>query len=212
MKLTDRNIQSIKANGKTRWITDDKITGFCVRIHLSGKVTYCLWYSRPDGRRLRHKIADGISAEAARKLATKLKGEFAQGIYPNSKKKDGYTIGTMLERYLKNHLGADHQAKRFIKPLIADLRDAQPEYFTPKEAVVFFDELEASPATKTITIKSLSASWNYAFARGHVSVPNPCGAVRKIIKHTHQKRAKAIEPEQYQQLFVGLREMRDEGT
>jgi hypothetical protein len=89
-KLTPRN--------KPYDVRDDKLTGFLVRVNISGKLLYMCEFAR--GKRVTIGKAGVLTPTQARDKAREILGEAAKGIDPRKKNKpDGITLREFIEKH-----------------------------------------------------------------------------------------------------------------
>lgn len=136
VKLTKRLVDDLSPSAKERFLWDNEVFGFGLRISPAGTVTYILQY-RFEGRQRRFKI--GIhgspwTPETARQEARSLQGKIVDGIDPQhiriSERKE-LTIAELGEIYLTETLvtakdrsvrAARNNIDNHIKPLMGSRR------------------------------------------------------------------------------------------
>lgn len=131
MKLTKRAIDAIEADGQERFLWDDEIPGFGLRVLPSGRKSYLIQY-RMAGRTRRVVIGPHgvLTPETARREARKLLGRVAGGENVAEKKAEdrhAMTVGALCDLYLAEGLGTKKAStayvdrgriERHIKPLL----------------------------------------------------------------------------------------------
>jgi integrase len=104
-KLTKREVEAAKPEGKDVFLWDSEIPGFGVRVKSSGVRSYVLQYRNAEGRSRRLTIGrHGIlTVEQARREARRLLAGASTGKDPSQEKVDrrkGSTVTALCERYL----------------------------------------------------------------------------------------------------------------
>lgn len=138
VKLTKRIVDDLKAGPKERFLWDNEVLGFGLRISLAGTITYILQY-RFEGRQRRFKIGlhgSPWTPETARQEARSLQGKIVDGTDPQqiriSDRKE-LTISELGEIYLTETLvtaketsvkAARNNVDNHIKPLLGSRRAA----------------------------------------------------------------------------------------
>jgi integrase len=104
-RITQRFIESLKAESKLYTVRDQQLKGFSIRVRPNGGMTWLFDYRNDAGRRLHYKIGSypGLKAEGARKIAEIVAGKIASRIDPQAEKKDARIEG---ERSRVSTLGA----------------------------------------------------------------------------------------------------------
>jgi integrase len=105
-KLTKRFVDSVKPGHRDIVLWDDDLPRFGLRVKPSGAITYVVQYRNSAGRT--RKLALGrvgvLTPDEARRKARKALGEVAGGADPSAERgaaRDGVTVGTLCDEYLK---------------------------------------------------------------------------------------------------------------
>lgn len=132
VRLTKREVDKLKADGRDRVLWDSDVLGFGLRISPAGALTYVLQY-RFEGRQRRYKIGSHGSPwtpETARWEAQVLLGKIVSGVDPQQEKIDErrqLSIAELCDLYLAEALFAAKESsikqatnniENHIKPLI----------------------------------------------------------------------------------------------
>jgi len=155
VKLTKRLVGDLKPSAKERFLWDNEVLGFGLRISPAGTITYVLQY-RFEGRQRRFKIGlhgSPRTPETARQEARSLQGKIVDGIDPQQlrlNERKELTIAELGEIYLTETLitakdssvkAARNNIDNHIKPLIGSRRastiartDVEQEQRTRREA------------------------------------------------------------------------------
>jgi len=136
VKLTKRLVGDLKPSAKERFLWDNEVLGFGLRISPAGTITYVLQY-RFEGRQRRFKIGlhgSPRTPETARQEARSLQGKIVDGIDPQQlrlNERKELTIAELGEIYLTETLitakdssvkAARNNIDNHIKPLIGSRR------------------------------------------------------------------------------------------
>lgn len=89
----------LKLSTKPFDVRDDKLTGFLVRVNISGKLLYMCEYAR--GKRVTIGRADALTPTQARDMALTILGDAAKGIDPKNVNKK--PAGLTLQEFMKDH-------------------------------------------------------------------------------------------------------------
>lgn len=92
-------ISRLKPRTKPFDVRDDKLTGFLVRVNISGKLLYMCEYAR--GKRVTIGKADVLTPTQARDIALTILGDAAKGINP--KKANKKKVGLTLQEFMIDH-------------------------------------------------------------------------------------------------------------
>ncbi len=136
VKLTKRLVDDLKAGSKERFLWDNEVLGFGLRISTAGTVTYVLQY-RFEGRQRRFKIGlhgSPWTPEMARQEARSLQGKVVDGSDPQQARiseRQELTIAELGEIYVSEALAtakessvkaARNNVENHIKPLLGSRR------------------------------------------------------------------------------------------
>lgn len=89
----------LKPGSKPYDVRDDKLTGFLVRVNISGKLLYMCEYAR--GKRVTIGRTDALTPTQARDKAQVILGDVAKGIDPSNKSKKKLSI--TLHEFISEH-------------------------------------------------------------------------------------------------------------
>lgn len=201
-----KTYKDAKENGLSLYITAKGIKTFFVRKWVDGK----------DERIILGKFPD-LSIENARKMAQKTKGEIAQGVNPQEKKKalrDDLTFAELfeiyLERYAKIHKKTwkfdETEVRRlcgvwFKKKLLqitpSDVRNMQEKIY--KENGLYMSN-KVIQIIKTIFNKAIE--WGF-------KLENPCASVKK---YKEKSRDRFLSGEELSRFFKAFEELESEIT
>lgn len=109
MKQTDMKNYKPKLNSYV--VRDDLMRSLLLRIYPSGKKSWLLDYTRPDGRRNTIKLGDAaqiLSPVQAREIARLKLIEIAKGVDPNAKT-ESLTLRSLIDKYYQKHVTAYHK-------------------------------------------------------------------------------------------------------
>lgn len=99
MRATINNslLPKLKPSGKPYDVRDDKLTGFLIRVNISGKLVFMCEYTR--GKRVTIGKADALTPMQARDKAKEILANFVKGIDPKLSKKNvsAITFKTFIE-------------------------------------------------------------------------------------------------------------------
>jgi integrase len=95
--ITNKLISQLKPQGKPYDVRDDKLTGFLIRVNISGKLLYMCEYAR--GKRVTLGKVGVLTPAEARGAAMAVLGDAAKGLDPKNtkKKKSGLTLEEFIE-------------------------------------------------------------------------------------------------------------------
>lgn len=135
MKISKRTVDSAQPTRKNRFLWDDELKGFGLRVAPNGRKGYVLQY-RLNGRQRRYKIGDhgALAPAEARKMAKELLGRIARGEDPAAEryeKRRELTVAELCDLYLVE--GCSHKKestlktdrgtiKRHIKPCLGNMK------------------------------------------------------------------------------------------
>jgi len=104
-----RVVDGLKPTGKDRFLWDDEVIGFGIRISAAGLLTYVLQYSF-DGRSRRYKIGvhgSPWTPDTARQEALRLRGRIVEGVDPQHVKleqREALTVAELCDLYVSDGL------------------------------------------------------------------------------------------------------------
>ncbi|OGT38471.1 MAG: hypothetical protein A3F11_05035 [Gammaproteobacteria bacterium RIFCSPHIGHO2_12_FULL_37_14] len=123
-------LTKLKPDDKPYDVRDDKLTGFLVRVNISGKLLYMCEYAR--GKRITIGRTDVLTPTQARDRAMSILGDAAKGIDPGKKntKIDHLTLLQFLDDHYKpwvtEHRRVGHQTLAQLKRCFGDLFGDKP--------------------------------------------------------------------------------------
>jgi integrase len=208
-RINKRLVDSIEADGTDRFLWDNGVLGFGLRVSKEGRKAYILQY-RIDGRQRRYKI--GIhgspwTPETARQEAQRLLGSVASGDDPQQAKFDRrseLTVAQLCDVYLSEGLmtrketsisDARSDIVHHIKPLLgvrrvrsltrADLEELLRDVAAGKTACTHkrgprrLSRVRGGRGAANSSLTTLSAALGFAVARG-LRPDNPATGIRKF--------------------------------
>ena len=215
MKLTQRYVESLNAQGKTYSVWCEELIGFGVRVNTSGAASYIAKY-RVEGQQKLVTIGrvQSMKCEAARRTAKELIGAAAGGVDIVGQKKaerTGATVESLAERfvreYLPNHLKPSTQAeyKRFIELFITPrLGDTLVASLDRGRIASFHQSMAATPYQANRVLATLSVMLNQAEIWGlKPEGINPCLRVKRF---KEIKRERYLSEEELRRLAVSIHE------
>ena len=134
-KLSRDYIRKLEPAEKTFQVWDSDVAGLALRVHPTGRMTWCVIYAR--GKRLTIGRADVMTPTDARTMAIRILADFAKGIDPTADKRHEKT--PTLRAYLDGDYGkwaethysdGDATVKR-LKVNFADLLGVRLDEITP---------------------------------------------------------------------------------
>jgi len=103
-------LAQLKPKDKPYDVRDTKLTGFLVRVNISGKLLYMCEYAR--GKRITIGKIDVLTPVQARDEAKRILGQAAMGISPNSKRKLPVNEPVSFEKFLIHEYESWRKASR----------------------------------------------------------------------------------------------------
>lgn len=216
MRISKRAVDAAEPGSKDKYLWDDDLTGFGVKITPAGAKTYLIQY-RIGGRKGRtrrftlgrHGI---VTADHARTEARRLLGEVAAGRDPASQRDRSRatpTFGAALEDFFNHHVatklkastaaGYRSLARLYLpKPLLSQLvvDTGRPEITRLHTA------LQDTPYQANRVLALLSKFFNWAEKQGlRPDGSNPC---RHIEKYRERKRERFLSQEEFTRLGEAL--------
>ena len=114
IKLTKRNVEAAKPDpDRDKVLWDTEISGFGLRVWPSGRRVYILKYRTSEGRQRKVTIGQHgpITAEQARKMALRWRGEGSDPASAKSAARKAPTIRELAERYMAEHAAVKKAAR-----------------------------------------------------------------------------------------------------
>lgn len=187
--LTDR----IRAADRERFIWDDSLPGFGLRVQPSGAMTFILKYRFGPGRKAQQRrmtlgAVSKITATEARTLAKKILGRVANGEDPAGERtaaNQSPTLSDLAEKFLSQHAEtkrAKSTAKSYRETLegivLPRLGSKKAVSVTADDVQRLQNKLKDRPYQANRVVRILSSLYNYAaktkdIPEGH----NPCRGI-----------------------------------
>jgi integrase len=198
-KLTKRSVEALEVRAADYIVWDADLTGFGVRVLVSGRKSYLVQY-RAGGRTRRRTIAKHgvLTAEEARLEAKKLLGEVAKGGNPSEDRHEHLRAPTMavlcdrfLSEYAAHHCkpstskGYEIVIRTYIKPRLGPRKIID---ITRAEIVAFHHGMRERPYMANRAVSILSKMFNLAEDWGmRKDSANPARRIKKF-KEEEKKR------------------------
>jgi len=99
--INTRLFETLKATDKPFDVRDTKLTGFLIRVHPTGNMSYVCEYGR--GKRLNIGKTTFLSPGQARDRAKEILGNAAKGVAPTSKKKSCQSEKMTCKNFIQTH-------------------------------------------------------------------------------------------------------------
>jgi integrase len=185
-KLTQKRINSLKANGKQQYIADGDVPGLSLFIGATGKKTWYLFF-RADGKRAKHKIGDAtiLTAEQARELARDFLNKLTHGENPHVKEKIApkLTLGEYIDKiYVPQYRPSKHILWRLTTHFKGKFWNRAIDSITVKDIQIWRNQ-RLDAGTKAATINkdcgALIAALNKAVYDGTIAA-NPLEKLRRL--------------------------------
>lgn len=195
LKLTRRQIASIKKTEKRTVFYDPDLTGFALRVEPTGRMTYFAEYRPGAGgrnvakRRYTIGTTQELTPEEARKRAAEVLAAVRLGGDPaadRSKERSIPRFGDFVDTYLKDEEGrlkprtlANYRsyAERHMKPALGAL---QLDKVTPEDVARLHRNVgKTRPTTANRLLEVIGSIYRHAATQGHVPRGfNPASSVR----------------------------------
>ena len=109
MRLTKKTVTELQSRPKRYYEWDEKIPGFGVGVHPSGRKSFYYKYRNAANRQKMYTIGPfgKLTVEQARGIAKDLSADVRKGKDPATKKKDmreGTTVSEACDRFVKEHV------------------------------------------------------------------------------------------------------------
>jgi integrase len=217
-KLTQTYVQSLQPSPKRQIFRDITILGLVLFVEPSGKKTWYVDYTRPNGKRTYHKIgqAELFTVMQARDIAQKFLASVKLGNDPVEVKE------VKKERITLKQLISDHYSpwvvenRRSGKETVDILNRAFGDFMDwPVEEISMLTVeqwrtktrrekgLKASSLNRRIT--ALKALLNWAVKRGIIEA-NPMGQLERLREEDSNTKVRYLSPEEKERLFAALDE------
>jgi len=220
-KLTIRTIEALEPSEKDVVVFDDEVPGFGVRVHPSGKKSYCIQY-RAGGRTRRVTFARVGTAtpDEARKQAKKLLQDVAEGGNPSQARinaRRAPTINAACDRFIQDHIeqrlkkSTQREYKRaielFIRPALGTFK---VEDVTRADVADLHNKYREIPYQANRTLGVLRKLFNLIEVwELRPDGSNPC---RHVPKYRENKRERFLSVEELQRLGALLDKLDAEHT
>ena len=213
LKLTKRTVDALEVKEKDAVFWDRELSGFGVRVHVTGRKTWVVQSRGPGGpKRVTLGRHGELACEEARKQAARLidrikRGEDISAAAPGAES----TVAGLAERFMRTHV------ERHLKPAsVASYRAVLEGHILPAMGGMGLDEvggaevtalhhgLRDTPVLANRAVHLLSRM--YTLAEAWEMVPpgrNPCRALRR---YRTRKRERFLRPEEYRRLGRALRQ------
>lgn len=189
---------------------DKKETGLSIYITSKGAKTFFVrkWIDGKDERVILGKFPD-LSVENARKMAQKIKGEIAQGINPQEKKRalrDDLTFEELfyiyLERYAKVHKKSWQYDERQVKRLFSSWFKKKLLSITPAEVLKMQEKIytENGLYMANRSMEIIKVIFKKANEWG-LKQENPCTSIKK---YKEKSRDRFLSGEELSRFFKAL--------
>jgi len=224
MKLTKRSIDAIAADSaRERWLADDDLPGFALRVSKTGTKTFVLQYRAGRGRNAPRRIVTlgrygAITPEQARQLAKKTLGEVAHGKDPSRERSEARKAATLAElselwladvQRLHKPRTAREYGRLFRLHVVPLLGTRQAAHVTPSEVAKLSGRLADRAVTANRALSALSAFYSWAARRGHVAKgANPA---KGLERYREQGRERFLSNDELARLGDMLRQAETEG-
>ena len=223
MRITKRSVEAQKSSDKTKYIWDDVLSGFGVKVLPSGRKTYLVQY-RIGGRggrtrRVSLGIHGNVTAEIARTEAKKVLGQVAIGIDPLAKRdemKEAQTVIEVMQLFMANHVCVKlsqntqvnyesiirlHVPIHFKKMFIGDV--------TRQDVARLHHDMRESKSMANKTLAVLSKFFNWCEKYGYrADYTNPC---RHVEKYKVAPRQRYLSPDEQKRFGEALNKAEREG-
>ncbi len=204
----------LNANGKPAqlWIYDSVTPRLAVCVWSTGARTW-YWVGRCNGRMIRHKVGEypELQPDLARKLASKVSAQVANGIDPRQEKyqqRAEPTFGEFIETYLEQHAKLHKKARSWqddektFRRYCTSLKPRLLSSITKQEIATLHAKVGKDHGKYAANRMLSLLSKLFSFA-GQFGFPlaNPC---REIKKFREESRDRFLTGEELQRFFEGL--------
>ena len=216
MRLTKRNVDSIKPSGKAFIIWDAEMGGFGIKISPSGRKAYVVQYRISRKSRKTRRMTLGahgtISCEQARTKAKNLLGQAAFGENPLREKdemKNAMLTIELLDMFYNEHV-MPKLAVRTQEAYNSIIQKKLPKAFldlpikdvTRQDVARLHHSLREIPTSANKVLAMLSKFFNWSEKFGYrVDHSNPC---RHVEKYKEKPRQRFLSPEEQKRLWHAL--------
>lgn len=221
IKISKRAVDALHYQGNGHnpsRFNDSALRGFNVRVYPSGRKLYGVRY-RVDGRRREASIGyhGEITAEQARKAATKLIGQAAQGCDPLVEREEQRaTVATLAAAYMDRHAKPHKKSwkkdeariERYVLPSIGSLpvRSVRRPDVERMHHNIGVKRGKRTEANRVLALVSIMFSKAIDWGLLPPGSPNPCA---RISKFGEEARQRYLSPEEMGRLMVAIAEEDD---
>ena len=207
--ITKRLIDGLKPSESEYFVWDSSLSGFGLRVQISGAKSYVVKYRAGSGRgaptrRLTLAKAGTITPEEARSLAKKTLGSVAHGADPAAQRaaeKRASTLAEVAEHFLVEHVEAKRAKSSAVsyrdlleRLAIPDLGTRKAEKITSAEVQRLHTKHAHSPYQANRLLRVLSSLFTFA-SKVHV-VPvgfNPCRGIEGFPEEGRERYLSTME-------------------
>lgn len=181
MRLTKRSVEALEATGRRYEVRDDELSGFLVRVGVTGEKSFYLMYRAGKGRgAAKRRLALGafptMTVEQARKLAREKLALVTMGADPAEdlrEEKATRSVASVLEQFLAEHVRAklkpgtvrcyEQQAAAHILPALGALKITE---VSARQVSSLHHSLRETPYQANRVLATLSKFFNWCEVAG----------------------------------------------
>jgi integrase len=195
-RITKRLVDSLKPNGPDRFVWDDSLIGFGVRVQLSGAKSFVVKYRAGSGRgaptrRLTLGRVGTLTPDEARALARKTLGAVAHGSDPAALKaaeRRASTLRELAEIFLSEHVEAKrkpatatHYRSLLEKVVLPELGSRKAEQVTPSDLSKLHAKMWDRPYQANRMLEVVGSLYSFAGKRKILSLGlNPARGIEQF--------------------------------
>ena len=203
MKLTKRAVEGIVPSGKRENYFDEVLTGFCLRVGVSGEKSFYVVYRTGKGRSfpkrwLKLGTFPETSVEQARAMAKAMLAKVAQGEDPSEEireEKGALSVKDVFLLFEQEHIDTRlkpktvHEYKRIIERLILpELGREKINRITPRHCSKLHHSLRETPYQANRCLAVLSKFFAWCEKNGYRDKgTNPAEYIEKFKEHKRQE-------------------------
>ncbi len=199
MRLTKIVCDGAIARERDYTLWDDRIPGFGLRIHPTGRKTFIVKYRTLDGRQ--RKITLGrygaLTVEEARREAQKVAGAVAKGEDParvKQERREAPTMKDLADRFEREHIDV-HLKPRTIESykwlldekILPTFGALKVQAVTSQDVVRWHYGMKATPGNANRALSVLHKMFAVAAVWGWHEGPNPAAAAKKFSEKPRQR-------------------------
>ncbi|MCH7643411.1 MAG: site-specific integrase [Myxococcales bacterium] len=217
-RLTQKLVDSLRADERDRIIFDETIPGFGVRVFRSGRKSYMIQYrSKKRTRRFTLGNCNVLTPLAARKKAQSLLADVCDGKDPAQARLEGFaapTVADLVERYLNVHAAKKKSGDEDRRNLEKDVLPVLGRHLVEAVTCRDMDKLHAAigeraPITANRVLAAASTMFGLAERWGmRAENSNPCRRIRRF-RENHRERF--LSEHELARLGSAIREFESEG-